>query len=217
VGELFCRTRYYYSYRCFSFYVNIYRDTQIEEDEKDVKKNISSFNVVNRLEKPILTNSELVVLYNYMKQVEENIGELIEVLGGLVQVMRSCCRDEAFCEGVTLHQFMILDAVAKEKELHIADLHKILSVEKSTTTRLVNPLINKGLLRRDKADYDSRAAKLILTGKGNETYRKVQICLVNFFQRVLGNIPANRRTEILESVQSFITAIRKSANGCNCC
>ena len=141
----------------------------------------------------------------------------MEVLGGLAQVMRCCCRDEAFCEGVTFHQFMILDAVAKEKELHLADLHKLLSVEKSTTTRLVNPLIKKGLIRRDKAAHDSRAVKLTLTNKGKETHKKVLLCLTDFFQRMLGNIPAKKRAEVLESVKIFIAAIKNSANGCGCC
>ncbi len=123
-------------------------------------------------------------------QIKENTSELLEVFGGLSQVLRCCCRDEAFCEGVTFHQFMILDAVAKEKELHMADLHKLLSVEKSTTTRLVNPLIKKGLIRRDKADHDSRAVKFTLTKDGRETHKKVLICLTAFFQKVLGNITA---------------------------
>jgi len=150
-------------------------------------------------------------------QIKENTEELMEVLGGLSQVLRCCCRDEAFCEGVTFHQFMILDAVAKEKELHMADLHKLLSVEKSTTTRLVNPLIKKGLLRRETAVHDSRAAKLTLTKKGRETHKKVLMCLTDFFQRVLGNLPAKKRTDVLESVKIFITAIKNSANGCGCC
>ena len=141
----------------------------------------------------------------------------MDVFGGLSQVLRCCCRDEAFCEGVTFHQFMILDAVAKEKELHMADLHKILSVEKSTTTRLVNPLIKKGLIRRDKADHDSRAVKLTLTREGRETHKKVLRCLTDFFERVLGNIPAKKRAEVLESVNIFINAIKNSANGCGCC
>ena len=141
----------------------------------------------------------------------------MEVLGGLSQVMRCCCRDEAFCEGVTFHQFMILDAVAKEKELHMADLHKILSVEKSTTTRLVNPLITKRLLRRDTAAHDSRAVKLTLTGKGREIHKNVQVCLTNFFQRVLGNVPVKKRTDVLKSVKIFIAAIKNYANGCDCC
>jgi DNA-binding MarR family transcriptional regulator len=150
-------------------------------------------------------------------QIKENTRELMDVLGGLAQVMRCCCRDEAFCEGVTFHQFMILDAVAKEKELHLADLHKLLSVEKSTTTRLVNPLIKKGLIRRDKAAHDSRAVKLTLTNKGKETHKKVLMCLTDFFQRMLGNIPAKKRAEVLESVKIFIAAIKNSANGCGCC
>lgn len=152
-----------------------------------------------------------------LMQIKENTRELMDVLGGLSQVLRCCCRDEAFCEGVTFHQFMILDAVAKERELQMADLHKLLSVEKSTTTRLVNPLIKKGLLRRDKADHDSRAVKLMLTKEGRETHKKVQVCLTGFFQRVLGNVPEKKRNEVLESVKIFITAIKNSANGCDCC
>jgi DNA-binding MarR family transcriptional regulator len=151
------------------------------------------------------------------KPKKENTGELMDVFGGLSQVLRCCCRDEAFCEGVTFHQFMILDAVAKEKELHMADLHKLLAVEKSTTTRLVNPLIKKGLLRRDTADHDSRAVKFTLTREGRETHKKVLMCLEDFFQRVLGNIPAKKRADVLEAVNIFITAIKNSANGCGCC
>jgi DNA-binding MarR family transcriptional regulator len=149
-------------------------------------------------------------------QKEGNIKELLEVLGGLSQGLRFCCRDEAFCEGVTFHQFLILSAVAKDRELYMADLHKLLAVEKSTTTRLVNPLIKKGLLRRDKSDNDSRAIKLTLTRAGQETHKKVEVCLSNYFERVLSVIPAKKRSDVLKSVKIFIQAIRASANGCGC-
>jgi DNA-binding MarR family transcriptional regulator len=147
-------------------------------------------------------------------QIEEKNKELLDVLGGLSQVLRFCCRDEAFCEGVTFHQFLILSAVAEEKELYMADLHKLLSVEKSTTTRLVNPLVKKGLLLRSKADNDSRAVKLTLTGAGRETHKNVEVCLNNFFLKVMGNIPAKKRPDVLKSVKIFISAIKNSVNGC---
>jgi DNA-binding MarR family transcriptional regulator len=143
--------------------------------------------------------------------------ELMDVFSGLSQVMRCCCRDEAFCEGVTFHQFMILDAVAKVKELHMSDLHQILSVQKSTTTRLVNPLIKKGLLKRDKADHDSRAIKLTLTKEGVETHKKVQLCLMDFCQKVTNNILGEKRDQVLECVNIFINAIKSSSSGCSCC
>jgi DNA-binding MarR family transcriptional regulator len=150
-------------------------------------------------------------------KINENYSELMNVFGGLSQVMRCCWRDEAFCEGVTFHQFMILDTVAKVKELNMADLHQILSVQKSTTTRLVNPLLKKGLLRRAKADHDSRAVKLTLTKKGIETHKKVWLCLMDFYRRVTDNILEEKRTEVLECVKIFIAAIKNSSSACSCC
>lgn len=152
-----------------------------------------------------------------LKRTKEHDSGLMEIMAGMTQVMRCCCRDEAFCEGVTFHQFMILDAVAKAKELHMADLHDMLFVEKSTTTRLVTPLIKKGLMRREKASHDSRAVKLTLTIEGKKTHKKVHACMADFFQRVLGNIPVKQRSDVLESVKFFIAAIKNSANGCDCC
>jgi DNA-binding MarR family transcriptional regulator len=157
-------------------------------------------------------------LYNttMLIKINETSSELMDVFSGLSQVMRCCCRDEAFCEGVTFHQFVILDAVAKAKELNMADLHQILSVQKSTTTRLVNPLIKKGLLRRDKSEHDSRAVKLTLTKEGMEIHKKVYLCLMDFFKNVTNNIPEEKKAEVLKCVNIFINAIKNSSNACSC-
>ena len=150
------------------------------------------------------------------RRMKDDDGTLMEILAGLTWVLRCCCRDEAFCEGVTFHQFMILDAVAAAQELPMADLHNLLSVEKSTTTRLVNPLIKRGLLLRETTAHDSRAVKLTLTPKGSQTRRKVRRCLAGFFRKVMNNLPADESTEILASVNLFIAAVKKSANVCDC-
>lgn len=143
--------------------------------------------------------------------------ELMEIFMGLAHVTRCCRQDEAFCEGVTFHQFIILDAVAKRKELPMADLHIILAVEKSTTTRLVNPLIQKNLIKRDKAIHDSRAVMLSLTPEGRKIYQNVLLCLAGFFQKITNNIPEEKRADIYQSVKIFIEAIKNSATGLSCC
>ncbi len=149
--------------------------------------------------------------------LEKSYREIFEIIMSLSREIRCCSRDEAICRGVTFHQFVILDAVAKKKGLDLADLHKILSVEKSTTTRLVNPLLQKGLLKRDKAEHDSRAAKLTLTEEGMETHRRVWICLGGFFKNITRNIPEDRQEEVLEAVKLFTEAMRKAAVECRCC
>ena len=128
-----------------------------------------------------------------MKKSKNYSTELIDVLLGLSQATRCCRQDAAFCDGVTFHQFIILDAIAKNKELRISDLHSLLSVEKSTTTRLLNPLLAKGLVIKEKSDSDSRSFVLVLTKDGRETYRRVQTCLEDFFNKVVGNLPAEKR------------------------
>jgi DNA-binding MarR family transcriptional regulator len=152
-----------------------------------------------------------------MKEIIVNHDELLEIFTGLAQVTRCCRQDEAFCENVTFNQFLILDAVAKNKELNISDLHELLAVEKSTTTRLLNPLIKKGLVNRTRDQRDFRAARLTLTKEGENTYKNVRLCLEIFLQRVMGNIPVNKRNDILKAVKYFILAIKNStAEGTTC-
>lgn len=135
----------------------------------------------------------------------------------LSQETRCCSQDEAFCAGITFHQFIILDAIVKKKrEIHLSDLHEILSVEKSTTTRLVNPLIRKGFLRRHKAEHDLRAVKLILTEEGLDIHKKVWSCLAGFLQSIVKNIPEAQLDEVLESVTIFSGAIRSAIGESRC-
>lgn len=148
---------------------------------------------------------------------EKKHRELFGIIMGLSREIRCCSRDETICQDITFHQFGILDAVAKNKGLDLADLHGMLSVEKSTTTRLVNPLLRRGLLKRGRAAHDSRAATLALTERGEETHRKVWLCLAGFFENLTRNIPEDRREAVLQAIPVFTQAMRKAAVDCRCC
>ncbi len=141
----------------------------------------------------------------------------MDLLIGLSQATRCCKQDTAFCEGVTFHQFIILDAVVKSNELNISDLHGMLSVEKSTTTRLVNPLIQKGLLQRERSGRDSRAFVLTLTKEGREVHYRVHGCLEGFFNKIAINLPAEKAGDIMEGVRTFLDAVKNAAGIYNCC
>ncbi|MEW6334620.1 MAG: MarR family winged helix-turn-helix transcriptional regulator [Thermodesulfobacteriota bacterium] len=148
---------------------------------------------------------------------EKRHRDLFGIIMSLSREIRCCSRDETICQDITFHQFGILDAVAKNKGLALADLHGILSVEKSTTTRLVNPLLRKGLLKRGRAAHDSRAVTLALTERGGETHRIVWLCLGGFFENLTRNIPEDRRDAVLQAVPVFTEAMRKAAADCRCC
>ena len=143
--------------------------------------------------------------------------KLFDLLTGLGREIRCCGREEAFCAGVTFQQFVILDLVSLKEEVNLSDLHSYLSVDKSTTTRLMGPLLREGFLKRETAPHDSRAARLALTEKGREIHELVWSCLSEFFDGILENIPSPRRSEVLSSVQVFTAAIRSVLDGKGCC
>ncbi len=142
--------------------------------------------------------------------------DFLSLVSELCQVVRFCRQDSTFCEDVTFTQFLRLDEVAKKEMLKMLDLHKILAVDKSTTTRLVNPLVRQGLIERKTSDHDSRAVNLRLTPAGEKVHRKVWLCLEGFVGAIEGQIPQKRRKQVYDAVKIFINAVKKASSACAC-
>jgi DNA-binding MarR family transcriptional regulator len=140
----------------------------------------------------------------------KNNREMLRLISELSRALRCCQQEAVFCENITFSQFFILDAVSESQELRLADLHGILTVDKSTTTRLVNPLVKQGLVERIRSDNDSRAINLKLTRKGSEVHQNVWECLSGFMDMVEMNVPQEKRSEIYEAVRTFLSAMRNA-------
>lgn len=150
------------------------------------------------------------------KEINKNNQEVLRLISDLCQVVRCCRQDAVFCEDVTFSQFLILNQVAKKGTLKMLELHQILAVDKSTTTRLVNPLVRQGLIKREKSDHDSRAANLILTPAGKEVHKKVWLCLQGFVDAIGRTIPDEKKTDVYEAVKLFINAVKSASSACSC-
>jgi DNA-binding MarR family transcriptional regulator len=152
--------------------------------------------------------------------------EVLSLIVELSKAVRCCRQDEVFCEGITLTQFVILDAVSAGRKMGMASLHEALGVDKSTTTRLITPLVARGLLSREKADHDSRAATLQLTPQGEQVHADVWQCLLSFLRGIEKQIPKDGRREALNGARTFLNALQKVSlmrceggpgqDGCGC-
>ena len=105
---------------------------------------------------------------------------------------------------------IILDLVAEKGQLRLSELHKILSVDKSTTTRLVSPLVKQGLVRRQKSNHDSRAINLALTKEGESVRKRVWACISRFVDVIQTGIPEKKRAEVYKGVRIFLHAMRNA-------
>lgn len=146
------------------------------------------------------------------KRVPNKHRELFSLLSNLSRAVRCCQQEAVFCENVTFTQFFILDLVSVNGTLRQGELHKILSVEKSTTTRLVQPLVRQGFLIREKSNRDSRANNLRLTEKGESVLENIWACLSRFVEGIRQGIPEEKRFEVFECVKTFLNAMRNACN-----
>lgn len=142
--------------------------------------------------------------------------ELVSLIAELSRVGRVFQRSEGFCMGLTFGQFHILDLIDRQERLPLARLHGLLDVEKSTTTRLVAPLVRDGLVVRNRSAQDSRAVELTLTDAGRQTLGQVWDCLGEILDNVARSLPENERDRTLAAVRSFLTALRMVCLG-DCC
>ena len=149
-------------------------------------------------------------------QVSENSREMLLFISELSRVVRCCQKEAVFCENVTFTQFLILDRISEGGALKLAALHEILSVDKSTTTRLVQPLIREGLVIRERSNRDSRAVNLRLTENGELVRRKAWACVAKFVKGIHMGIPEGKRTEVYEAVRIFLNAMRNACDGGMC-
>lgn len=139
------------------------------------------------------------------------------LLRDVARVSRLFQQENVHCGGVTFVQFTILDHVDQAGGgLELADLHVLLAVEKSTTTRLVEPLVEKGLLVRAASQRDARAVRVELTAPGRAAHREYWACLSQGLRRAVEGLPRSRVSEIKRSVREFIRTVGRLC-GDRCC
>jgi len=149
-------------------------------------------------------------------EIPENHQQVLSLISDLSRAVRCCQQEAVFCENVTFTQFFILDVVAKGGRLRLSDLRKLLSVEKSTTTRLVDPLVRQGLVIREKASHDSRVVNLKLTKEGESVRAKVWQCLLPFVDAIERKIPKEERAQVYKAVRVFLNATQQACCAGKC-
>ena len=119
-------------------------------------------------------------------------------------------------EKITLIQFSILDHINTDGFLEMSRLHQLLSVEKSTTTRLIQPLIQRGLIEKVQSQEDLRVYKLVITPDGIAVHATVWECISEFLERMMQNIPDDNREEVIKNMYVFIRSISLCCDENNC-
>ena len=143
---------------------------------------------------------------NFPAQVQRQIYHLAK----LYQFCDRVCLAE---HGVGATQGYTLLSIPQEGSLTMNDLSNAMGLANSTTTRIVDQLVRKGLVRRKTDNSDRRVVRVELTARGQELRRTLDKELQDFFKQALGEIPEDERPSIIRALTQVSQSIAKALEG----
>jgi len=109
------------------------------------------------------------------------------------------------CCGVTLSQCHTLMELDKQDNISLKDLSERLYLDKSTLSRIVEGLVNLGLVNREIPKNNRRTILIMLTKQGAEVCKKINTGNNLYFQKVLGSLSKKQLQVFLDSFKIIVT------------
>jgi len=135
----------------------------------------------------------------------------IPPLIGLVRVMRDCCQRQEgeMCQklGLNASQFACLLAMPKDAELNVQQIARVMELSPSRTSRIVDSLVQEGLLERKNSDNDRRQQHVILTAFGYQKLQTAYVLLAECEQKLFSYLSAQKSRELEELLTSVLDAM----------
>ena len=140
------------------------------------------------------------------QQAQEN--EVLDIIFSWDKKLRQLERhfNESF--DLTLNQCRILLLIKNKSYIELSYLNKALHVDKSTTTRLVRPLLVNDYIEKFYQFGDKRKIYIRLSERGEEKILPIDLQLAEISKDILKNIPAGKRDFTFQNVKEFITHIK---------
>ena len=108
---------------------------------------------------------------------------------------------------ITVSQAHALQMLGESEGITQQTLASRLRLDKSTTSRLVASLVERGWLLKARGELDRREAHLALSASGRALLAEIRKAAEARFGDVLARIPADRRADVLEALDILIAAV----------
>jgi len=112
---------------------------------------------------------------------------------------------------ITMTQMQIMGCVlfSPEKSVRVRDISEELGITPGGISQQVDTLVKMGLLERKTDEKDRRAVCITLSEKGKEINQWVDQFLSNLFQKLLADVPEEKRWVFAEVLDSMYQTLEK--------
>lgn len=99
--------------------------------------------------------------------------------------------------------------IGRREKLSAKELSEILILEKSTISRMISGLLNKGELEQSRSSSDARNKNISLSPKGRKTLAKINEFAELQVSAALGPVDSHSRMTVLAGLQKYAQALRR--------
>lgn len=124
----------------------------------------------------------------------------------LVRGLRLLSSVEALEQTFSFSQVMVLQTLLHHKEMKMTGLATFLGLSKANATGLVDRLVKRGLIERDRSTTDRRVVRVRLTPAGVRTTRKLAVQQQKGLAEMMKRIPE-------KDLERFIAILEQVAQG----
>lgn len=115
-------------------------------------------------------------------------------------------RNEVGCHGISVSQCHAMELLLERGPLAMGELAAALRLDVTSMTRVVDGLVEKGLVERAADPGDRRIRLARLTRSGRTLTRKIRSELVEEHARVLEGIPGPSRESVIVAMERLLEA-----------
>lgn len=105
---------------------------------------------------------------------------------------------------LTPRQYAALNMIKEVPNIDQASLCNMIAMDKTTIVKVIDRLVEKGLITRTRSDTDRRTNWLAITDAGNETIKQVVPLLDRSDQRILAPLSREDRVHFMEMLTQLV-------------
>ena len=147
------------------------------------------------------------------ESLQADAAAVFDVMTELLRVYQFRDRDRVASHGLTVTQTYALEVLLRRREVTAKELARELALEKSTVSRLVDAMAERGLLERVGHPSDARSVLLRATPLGRRLYGDVRGDVVRENADVLRGLTVGQRATLIETLERFAEAARLRIRG----
>lgn len=145
--------------------------------------------------------------------LESDAGAVFDVMTELLRIYQFRDRDRAGSHGVSVTQTYALEIVLRRRQVTAKELANELALDKSTVSRLVDSMVERGLAKRADNPLDARSVLLEATPLGRRAYAAVRRDIVRENADALKGLSATQRATFIATLRRFTDAARLRIRG----